>query len=91
MFGVIILLSTSSEVKQIQQYRLIGPLNVSFRIFTKVATNRITKFTQKMVRPAQIAFLPGRNIMEGAIVLHGTIHELHKKKLNGFFFENLTS
>jgi hypothetical protein len=41
-----------------------------------------------MVRPAQIAFLPGRNIMEGAIVLHGTIHELHKNKLNGFFLKN---
>jgi hypothetical protein len=25
--------------------------------------------------------------MEGAIVLHGTIHELHKKKLNGFFWK----
>jgi len=88
MFGMIILLSTCSEEKQIEQYRPIELLNVSFKIFTKVATNRIKKFTQKMVRPAQTAFLPGRNIMEGATVLHGTIHELHKKKLNGFFLKN---
>ena len=87
MFGTIILLSTSSEAKQIQQYRPIGLLHVSFKIFTKAATNRITKFTQKMVRPAQTAFLPGRNIMEGDIVLHETIHELHRKKFNGVLFK----
>jgi len=88
MFGTIILLSTSSEAKQIQQYRPIELLNVSFKIFTKVATNRIKKFTQKMVRPAQTAFLPCRNIMEGATVLHGTIHELHKKKFNVLFLKS---
>lgn len=29
------------------------------------------------------AFLPARNIMEGVVVLHETIHELHRKKQNG--------
>ena len=30
-----------------------------------------------------MTFMPGRNIPEGAVVLHETIHELHKKKKNG--------
>ena len=87
MFGMIILLSTCSEEKQIQQYRPIELLNVSFKIFTKVATNRIVKVAQKVVRPTQTAFLPSRNIMEGDIVLHETIHELHRKKFNGVLFK----
>ena len=37
----------------------------------------------KIVRPSQSAFMPGRNIMEGVVILHETIHELHTKKLNG--------
>ncbi|WVZ96532.1 hypothetical protein U9M48_042161 [Paspalum notatum var. saurae] len=37
----------------------------------------------KVVRPSQTAFMPGRNIMEGVIILHKTIHELQSKKLNG--------
>jgi hypothetical protein len=30
-----------------------------------------------------MAFIPGRNIMEGVIVLHETLHEMHRKKQSG--------
>jgi hypothetical protein len=52
-----------------------------------VATNRISQIAQKVISPSQTAFLLGRNIMEGAIVLHETIHELHKKKQNGLILK----
>jgi hypothetical protein len=38
---------------------------------------------KKVISPTQTTFLPGRNIMEGVIILHETIHEMHKKKQNG--------
>jgi hypothetical protein len=63
-FGTIILLPKSREATRIQQYRLICLLNVSFKIFTKVATNRISQIAQKVISPSQTAFLSGRNIME---------------------------
>ena len=62
-------------------------LNVSFKIYTKVATNRLSIVAQKIIRPTQTAFLPGRNIMEGAVILHETIHELHLKKQDGIIFK----
>jgi hypothetical protein len=31
--------------------------------------------------------LPGRNIIEGAVILHETIHELHSKKKDGVIFK----
>ncbi|WVZ95943.1 hypothetical protein U9M48_041644 [Paspalum notatum var. saurae] len=86
-FGTIILLPKSVDAKQIRQYRPICLLNVSFKIFTKVATNRISQVAQKIIRPSQTAFLPGRYIMEGAVILHETLHELHKKKENGVIFK----
>ena len=55
-------------------------LNVNFKIFTKVATNRVVKIAARVIEPTQTSFLPGRNIMEGAVILRETIHELHKKK-----------
>jgi hypothetical protein len=58
-------------------------LNVSFKIFTKVITNRLIEVGQRVIQPTQSTFLPGRNIIEGVIILHETIHELHMKKLNG--------
>ena len=82
-FGIITLLPKQKEARQIQQYRPICLLNVSFKIFTKVMTNRIALVAQKVIRPSQTAFLPGRNIMEGVVILHETIHEMHRKKRSG--------
>jgi hypothetical protein len=79
-FGTIILLPKCREVIQIKQYRPICLLNVSFKFFTKVATNRISQVAQKVISPFQMAFIPCRNIMEGVIVLHETLHEMHRRK-----------
>jgi hypothetical protein len=58
-------------------------LNVSFKIVTKVGTNRISEVAHTVVRPTRTAFMPGRHILEGFVVLHETIHELHRRKLDG--------
>ncbi|WVZ53561.1 hypothetical protein U9M48_004484, partial [Paspalum notatum var. saurae] len=86
-FGNITLIPKVGDASKIQQYRPICLLNVSFKIFTKVATNRIVKVAHKIIRPSQTPFLPGRKIMEGVVVLHETLHELHRKNLNGVIFK----
>jgi hypothetical protein len=86
-FRTIILQPKCAEDVAIQQYRPIYLLNVSFKIFTKVITNRLTGVAHRVIQPTQSAFLPGRNIMEGMIILHETIHELHRKKQNGVILE----
>jgi hypothetical protein len=48
-FGMIILIPKCREATIIQQYRPICLLNVSFKIFTKVATNRISDITKKVI------------------------------------------
>jgi hypothetical protein len=40
---------------------------------------RIMSIAQRIITPTQTTFLPGRNIMVGAVILH-EIHELHTKK-----------
>jgi hypothetical protein len=70
-------------VFKIQDYRPICLLNVSFKILTKVITTRIGLVVEKVIRPSQMAFLTGRHVMEGVIILHETIHEMHRKNQNG--------
>jgi hypothetical protein len=86
-FWVITLLPKKENATQIQQYRLICLLNVSLKIFTKVATNRISEVAQKVIRPTQTAFNPDRHILEGVVVLHETIHEMHRRTLDGVIFK----
>jgi hypothetical protein len=40
-----------------------------------------------VIRPSQSAFIPGRNILEGVVVLHETIHELHRNKMDEVLFK----
>jgi hypothetical protein len=82
-FGETILLPKINEAERIQQFRPICLLTVSFKIFIEVATLRLNKVDDHVVRPSQTAFMQGRNIQNGVITLHETVHELHSKKLNG--------
>jgi hypothetical protein len=86
-FGAIILLPKCVEASKIQQYRPFCLLNVSFKIFTKVLTNRLTSVAHRVIQLTQMTFLPRRNIMEGVIVLLESIHELHRRKQNGVIFK----
>jgi hypothetical protein len=79
-FGVITLIPKEKEVKRIQQYRPICMLNVSFKIFTKVMANRLESIACRITKPSQSAFMPGRYILEGVVVLHETLHEMKRKK-----------
>ena len=82
-FGIITLLPKKDNAVQIKQYRPIYLLNVSFKIFTKVAVNRLMQVADKIIRPTQSAFMSGRYILEGVVIIYETLHELHKIKMNG--------
>ena len=86
-FGEIILLPKIKEAERIQQYRPICLLNVSFKIFTKVATIRLNSVADNVVRPTQTAFMQGRYILDGVVTLHETVHELHGNCMDGVIFK----
>jgi hypothetical protein len=49
---------------------------------------------EKLISPTQTTFIPGRNIVEGLVMLHETIHKIHRKRMSGVVlkldFERLT-
>jgi len=43
----------------------------------------MNSIADKVISPSQTAFMRVRNILEGVVILHETIHELHRKNLSG--------
>jgi hypothetical protein len=86
-FRTITLLPKAQEMTKIQQYRPIFMLNVNFKIFTKVIAKRLTLVARKVIGQSQSTFLPGRNISEGVVILHETLHELRRKKQRGIILK----
>jgi hypothetical protein len=82
-FGIITLLPKRKEAAHIKQFHPICLLNMSFKIFTKVDVNRMTGIATRLINPSQTTFIPRRNIMEGVVMLHEIIHEIHRKKMSG--------
>jgi hypothetical protein len=64
-FGTIILLPKSKDAETIKHFRPICLLNVSFKIFTKVLTNRMSSVSKEIIGPFQSAFTPGPTLLEG--------------------------
>jgi hypothetical protein len=80
---MISLIPKIKEANTIKQYRPICLLNVDYKWFSKVFTLRLTPFADKVISENQTAFIPGRYILEGVIILHETLHELRVKKMQG--------
>ncbi|WVZ50197.1 LOW QUALITY PROTEIN: hypothetical protein U9M48_001474 [Paspalum notatum var. saurae] len=74
-FGNIILIPKVGDASKIQQYRPICLLNVSFKIFTKVATIRIAKHTKSSGLHKRLSFRGG------------ILWKIHRKNLNGVIFK----
>jgi hypothetical protein len=63
----------------VEMHKSFKMLNISFKIFTKFLANRFTSVANRVIRPTQTAFLPGRYIMEGIVILHKSLHEIKRK------------
>jgi hypothetical protein len=71
----------------IKQYRPICLLNVIYKIITKVLTRRLTKVATKIISENQTAFIPGRHILDGALILHEALHQLKVTKKKGIILK----
>lgn len=76
-YGIITLVPKTADSKQIQKFRPICLLNVSFKIITKVLMNRLSKIVSPVISATQTASVKGRYIMEGVVVLHEALNSIH--------------
>jgi hypothetical protein len=86
-YGVITLVPKLKEANNIKHFRPIGLLNIDFKCFTKVLTNRLIPVAKKIISKNQTCFIKGRNILEGVVVLHEVLHELKNSKSRGLILK----
>lgn len=86
-YGVIVLLPKIKGANQIKQFRPICLLNVIYKIITKVLTIRLNSVIHKVVSEAQTAFIPGRFILDGVLIVHEILHELRVKTKKGIILK----
>ena len=86
-YGVITLIPKIKEANTIKQYIPICLLNVDFKCFTKVLTNRLVPVPKKIIGKNQTGFIKGRNILEGVVILHEVLHELHRSRARGLILK----
>lgn len=86
-FGVISLIPKNNNPTDIKQFRPICVLNDCFKFLSKVVTNRLTEVADEVVSQTQTAFIPGRFILEGCVIIHEVLHELKSKSLEGIILK----
>lgn len=86
-YGIITLLPKCQEAYNIPMYRPMCLINVFHKWFTKVVNNRSVILADKLVALVQTTFIKGRFILDGAVLLHETLHEISKRKENAIMFK----
>ena len=67
----------------------ISLINCSFKVFSKLLTNRLGRVSQRLVAINQSAFIKGRYILESVVVAHEIVHSFHKEGEKGVILKRL--
>lgn len=86
-YGVITLIPKIKDANNIKAFRPICLLNVCFKFLTKILTKRLTEVAAKVIGQSQTAFIPGRHILDGVVILHEVLHTLKKGHHSGIIFK----
>jgi Reverse transcriptase (RNA-dependent DNA polymerase) len=70
------------NASRIQKYKPISLVDCSYKIISKILTNRLTRVMDRIVDPAQVAFIKCRYILDNIFAANEIIHyaKLHKQK-----------
>ena len=71
-FALVTLVPKFNDACNMKQFRPVSLLNCSFKMFSKLLTNRLGS-----------AFIKGRYILESVVVAHEIVHSLHESKDKG--------
>jgi hypothetical protein len=86
-FALITVIPKEKDARTMNKFSPISLLNCSYKIFTKVLTNRISNVADRLVASNQTTFIKGRYILESVVTTHETIHSVHQSKQQGFILK----
>ncbi|GKU98552.1 hypothetical protein SLEP1_g11544 [Rubroshorea leprosula] len=72
---------------RIEEYRPISLVGAMYKILAKLLANRLKKVLENLIGEQQMAFLKGRQLMDGIVIANEVIDEAKKKKKKAFLFK----
>ena len=82
-YAILTLVPKEQDANTMKKFRPISLLNCSFKILTKVLTNRLSSILNRLVSCNQSAFIKGRYILESVVTAHEVLHSVHSSKEKG--------
>jgi hypothetical protein len=73
---VLVLIPKKKDPEELKDYRPISLCNVVYKVVSKCLVNRLRPLLQDIISPTQSAFVPGRLIIDNALVAFECIHAL---------------
>ncbi|GKV16979.1 hypothetical protein SLEP1_g27539 [Rubroshorea leprosula] len=83
----IVLVPKVENPVRIEEYRPISLIGVIYKILAKLLANRLKKVLENVIGEQQMAFLKGRQLMDGVVIANEVIDEVKKKKKKAFLFK----
>ena len=84
---MITLIPNEDDAKTMNCFRIISLLNGSFKIFTKVLTNRFAEIMDRLISYEQPAFIKVIFLLESVVCAYEIIHAIQPRKSQGLVFK----
>ncbi|GKU87429.1 hypothetical protein SLEP1_g1825 [Rubroshorea leprosula] len=73
--------------QKIEEYRPISLIGVMYKIIAKLLANRLRKVLDKVIGEQQMAFIEGRQLVDGVVIANEAIDEAKRKKKRSFLLK----
>ena len=78
-FATVTLIPKEEGARTMNKFRPISLLNCSYKIFTKVLTNRLNLVVDRLICYNQTTFIKGRYILESVVTAHELLHSIYSR------------
>ncbi|GKV23593.1 hypothetical protein SLEP1_g33302 [Rubroshorea leprosula] len=83
----IVMIPKVENPQKIEEYRPISLIRVMYKIIAKLLANRLRKVLPKIIGEQHMAFIGGKQLVDGVVIANEVIEEIKRKKMKNFLFK----